>query len=90
MTNKSEILELKDIPTPTKLVEEFKKIHDFEYKSAFHDLQNHYKLKEESITELLAGIARVTVFSLDYQPTHCRVIFELNTLYLIIQNILNL
>lgn len=76
MTNKSEILELKDIPTPTKLVEEFKKIHDFEYKNAFHDLEHHYKLKNENITELLAGIARVIFLSLDYQPAHCRVTFE--------------
>ncbi|XP_053399414.1 uncharacterized protein LOC128557019 [Mercenaria mercenaria] len=57
-TTKSTILEQRDIPAPGKLVEEFKKIYEIEYKTAYHDLEKHYKLKEENITELLAGIAK--------------------------------
>lgn len=56
---------IKDFPTANKLVQDFKRIYDMEWKSAFHDLEKQYKLNEEQITELLAGIARVRcVFAL--------------------------
>jgi hypothetical protein len=57
--NKVTLLQKRDIPVPAQLVEEFKKIYNTEYKTAYHDLEHHYKLKEDNITELLAAIAKV-------------------------------
>lgn len=59
-TNKFALMQKRDIPGPAQLVEEFKKIYNTEYKTAYHDLEKHYKLKEENITELLAGMAKVS------------------------------
>ncbi|KAL4231004.1 hypothetical protein ACF0H5_011377 [Mactra antiquata] len=50
--------ERRHIPNTNNLVAEFNKIHEFEYRSAFHDLDKHYRVKEENITEFLAAIAK--------------------------------
>jgi len=58
--SKGHIVPIKDFPTCSKLVEDFKRIYEIEWRSAFHDLEKHHKLNEDVITELLAGIARVS------------------------------
>lgn len=64
---------LKEFPTCNKLVENFKRIRDNEWRSAFHDLEKHYKLSEEVITELLAGIARVSDLYCCFRPVLFRI-----------------
>ena len=44
---------------PDKLASDFKKIYDLEWKSAYHELEKHYKMKDQQITEVLGAIARV-------------------------------
>lgn len=71
--SKGPLVLLKEFPTCNKLVENFKRIRDNEWRSAFHDLEKHYKLSEEVITELLAGIARVSDLYCCFRPVLFRI-----------------
>ena len=44
-----------------KLASDFKKIYDIEWKTAYHELEKHYKMKEQQITEVLGAIAKVCI-----------------------------
>ena len=44
-----------------KLASDFKKIYDTEWKTAYHELEKHYKMQEQQITEVLGAIARVSI-----------------------------
>ena len=56
------VLNLKVDPNASyKLASDFKKIYDTEWKTAYHELQKHYKLQEQQITEVLGAIAKVGV-----------------------------
>lgn len=59
MIGKSQLVILKYFPASEKLIQDFKRIYDMEWRTAYHDLEKHYKLKEDVITELLGGIAKV-------------------------------
>ena len=55
-------LNLKVDPSASyKLVSDFKKIYDTEWKTAYHELEKHQKMHDQQITEVLGAIAKVGV-----------------------------
>ena len=50
-----------DESAPSKLASDFKKIYETEWKSAYHELEKHYKMKDQEITEVLGAIAKVGI-----------------------------
>ena len=48
-----------NFPSQKELVGEFKKIYDQEWRSTFHDIEKHYRVPEEVVTDILAAIAKV-------------------------------
>ncbi|KAH3833567.1 uncharacterized protein LOC127879538 [Dreissena polymorpha] len=56
--SKGPTVTLAAFPEPDKLVDEFRAIHENEWRSAFHDLDKHYKFEEDAITDLLATLAK--------------------------------
>ena len=64
---------------PDKLASDFKKIYDLEWKSAYHELEKHYKMKDQQITEVLGAIARVCRRIKNKIVKYCETIYKRNS-----------